>query len=116
MKQSTPIAIGAVAIVLMFTAYIGGNVLFVNTDTHLTDCLVIGKDRTTNTQSSGSDMRIYTENCGTLQVKDSMLLGRFDSADTYAKIEQGKTYNFHTVGWRAPIFSVFPNIIEVESA
>lgn len=76
-------------------------------------CKVEDKDRTRNSDG-GSDMRVYTEECGVLQVKDSMFAGQFDSSDVYSQIKPGKTYEFTTTGWRVPFLSMFPNIVEVE--
>lgn len=77
----------------------------------VTDCTVEDKDRTT-TQDGSSDMRIYTD-CGVYQVGDNFWTGTFSSADTYASIEVGETYDFYTVGWRFPLLSHFPLILEV---
>lgn len=78
-------------------------------------CVVNDKDRATN-HDGKSSMRIYTDNCGTFTVKDSILSGRFDSADDYSRIKVGKTYDFNTRGWRVPIVSAFPNIVEVKES
>ena len=75
-------------------------------------CTVTDKDRTT-TREGASDMRLYTEDCGTLSVSDSLLDGHFSSADTYASIEPGNTYDFTTRGFRIPLLSMFPNVVEV---
>lgn len=79
-------------------------------------CTVTDKDRTTKVVdgNSSSDARVYTSDCGTLSVGDSWLSWTFSSADTYAEIEEGETYEFTTRGFRVPFFSMFPNIVEVE--
>ena len=43
---------------------------------------------------------------------DSLPYGKFNSADHFARIEVGKTYNFRVVGFRLPFLSMFKNIIE----
>lgn len=73
-------------------------------------CTVQDKDRTT-TKEGGSDMRIYTEECGVVQVGDLFFRGQFDTANTYSDIEVGETYEFTTVGNRVPFFSLFPTIL-----
>jgi hypothetical protein len=78
-------------------------------------CTVEEKDRAKNSSGS-SDMRLYTEECGVLQVGDAALRGHFDSADDYAAINVGETYEFTTVGWRVPFLSMFPTVIEVRDA
>lgn len=84
------------------------NALHVNEVT----CTVTDKDRTAKSEG-GSDMRLYTEECGTLRVADSLLDGHWSSSDTYASIEPGNTYNFTTRGFRIPLLSMFPNVVEV---
>ena len=76
-------------------------------------CTVTSKDRTTNSEGQ-SDMRIYTEECGVLKVADNFFRLQFNSADIYASLKEGETYNFHTYGWRIGLLSAFPTVIEVE--
>lgn len=47
-------------------------------------------------------------------VEDRMLEGRYDSSDDYARIEVGKTYNFHTIGVRNHFWSSYPTIMTME--
>lgn len=68
-------------------------------------CTVTSSDRT------NKDMRVYTD-CGVFTVGDVWLRGEFSSADTYGSIEDGATYEFTTIGWRIPVLSVFPKVIE----
>lgn len=77
-------------------------------------CTVTDKDRTL-TEKGGSDMRVYTEQCGVLRVKDMLLGGEWQSADTFASIEVGKTYNFTVTGVRVGLVSKFPIIREVRA-
>ena len=82
---------------------------------HVTEhgpCTVVEKDRTRT--DSGSDMRVYTENCGNFKVADSLLSWTWSSSDTYREIEVGETYEFKTRGFRVPFLSAFPNIVEAE--
>ena len=78
-------------------------------------CTVTDKDRTKGSNNQ-SDMRIYTEQCGTLAVTDVWWKGQFNSADIYSSIKVGKTYRFETVGFRIPLFSSFKKITEVDPA
>ncbi|USL85101.1 hypothetical protein [Arthrobacter phage SWEP2] len=75
-------------------------------------CTVEEKDRTKN-QDGSSDARVYTS-CGVLAVADEPLLLHFDSADTFASLDEGKTYRLDTTGWRVPFLSMFPNIIDAQ--
>lgn len=60
---------------------------------------------------------IYTdtgEGTEVFQITDSLLAGRFDSADVYAKIQVGKTYDFSVRGDRNRFMSWYPNIYEAK--
>lgn len=80
-------------------------------------CTVTDKDRTSTTDSEGnvtSVHRVYTEQCGILEVADALPRGQFDSADVYASLEPGQTYEVTTIGWRVPFFSAFPVVIDAD--
>ena len=58
---------------------------------------------------------VYTktdEGVEVFQITDSLLAGRFNSADVYASIEVGKTYDFGVRGERNEFLSWYPNIYE----
>jgi len=58
---------------------------------------------------------VYTktdEGVEVFQITDSILAGRFNSADVYASIEVGKTYDFGVRGERNELLSWYPNIYE----
>lgn len=101
---------GVVVIVLFiaFSAVIGiASALHIEHQT----CTVESKDRTSKSDGK-SDARVYTEDCGVLKVGDSLTQGHFNSADTYSQIKVGQRYDFKTQGYRIPVLSEFPNIIE----
>lgn len=75
-------------------------------------CYVEDKDRAKS--DGGSDMRVYTKDCGVLKVQDLLWGRQFNSADIFSSIEPGHTYLFHVSGVRVPFFSVFPNIRETQ--
>lgn len=107
---------GIVAVVLLFFVAVTFSIVNATHVQEFQDCKVTGKDRTTSRDKDGnekSDARIYTDSCGTFQVGDSLLSWTFSSADTFGSIEEGKTYDFKTRGFRVPFFSMFPNIVEV---
>lgn len=82
-------------------------------ETVRTGCTVVDKDRVSKSEG-GSDMRIYTEGCGNLKVSDALLKGKFNSSDTYRKLEVGHTYDLTTTGYRVGFLSAFPNVIAAE--
>ena len=49
-----------------------------------------------------------------LQNEDILLKGKFNSSTIQGKLKEGEKYNIKTVGWRIPLFSSYPNIIEYE--
>lgn len=76
-----------------------------------TGCVVNDKDRVHT--DSGSEMRIYTDNCGVFVVSDSLVKTDFNSADRYNQVKVGKTYDIKSYGFRFGLFSMFPKIVEV---
>lgn len=100
-----------VAVLIVVIA--GGSFALNHTGERVETCTVVDKDRTTNHEGKSS-MRVYTEECGVVQVRDMVVRAQFDSADTYAKIEVGQTYRFTLIGRRVPILSMFPTIVAVE--
>jgi hypothetical protein len=96
--------------------FIGGIIVSIPTSyyqTHYNErtisCKVTGKDR------GGKDdgMRIYTS-CGVFENTDSYWRNKHNSADLWAKVKPGETQQFHVVGWRFPLMSDFPNVLEVK--
>lgn len=72
-------------------------------------CKVLDKDRTED------DMRVYTS-CGTFENADSMWRGKYESSDTWAKLQPGEVQTLTVYGWRQPFLSEFPNILEVKDS
>lgn len=76
-------------------------------DGETTNCTV--EDKYVQVGSKSSQKMIATS-CGVFQVEDEISQGNWNSADIYAGIEVGKTYDFDTYGWRNGFFSAFPNV------
>jgi len=105
-----------VAVVLLFgfgaVKLIGGYY-----DESTVTCTVSGKDRVWKSDGNGSghsEMRVYTDDCGTLKVGDSLVKGKFNSADTFGKLKEGHRYEFRKMGWRIGFLSAFPTILEAK--
>ena len=99
---------------LLVVALIGGAVYGVSSALHREDaynCRVIDKEAVASGDSN--EYRVYTENCDTLTVSDSLFAKRWNSSNTYAQIEPGQTYDFYLQGYRVPLISQFKNILEV---
>jgi hypothetical protein len=50
----------------------------------------------------------------TFTLNDSLWHGVWNTADMYAQLIVGNTYTFRASGWRIPLLSKFPNIIEIK--
>lgn len=75
-------------------------------------CTVTGKESVMVERNN--QYRVYTEECGTFIIKDTLFALRFNSADTYSALKEGGSYNFRTQGFRLGITSSFPNILDYE--
>lgn len=96
-----------IALALIGAAVLGVTMTGCSANEPATNCVVDDKDR--STVDGKSLYRVYSS-CGIFNIEDAALLGQFNSADTYASIEVGKTYNFETYGYRNGFMSMFPNI------
>ena len=73
-------------------------------------CTVTGKESVM--VEGNNQYRVYTEECGTFVVKDTLFALRFNSADTYSSLKDGESYQFRTQGFRLEVASSFPNILD----
>lgn len=108
-RSTIPVVVALAAVVA-----VAGTAVAWQATTETQTCTVEDKDRTTN-RNNGSDARLYTS-CGVLAVADDPLRLHFASADVYAAVEPGQVYELTTVGWRLPLLSVFPNVLEASPA
>lgn len=74
------------------------------------------KVETTNfsTGPEGKGVFRVATDCGVMSVEDSLLFGKFNAADTYYSIKEGKTYRMELVGFRNGFASMYPNILSVQ--
>jgi len=79
-------------------------------------CVIEDKE-TLYSMQDGKSTRTYrlSTSCGAFKVGDS-LAGGFSSWDTWSKLDEGKTYDLKTGGFRVGIFSQFPTVVEVREA
>lgn len=77
------------------------------------NCVIQQKD-TLYSGANGNTSREYrlSTSCGTFTVGDT-LAGGFNSWDTWNRLQEGKTYDLRTGGYRIGFFSQFPTVIEV---
>ncbi len=112
-NHRTPLALVAGVAVLMIVLAVVIAVAQNSTKATQT-CTVAGKFATTD--GGKPPQRIYqveTEQCGVVRVQDNALQGVWNSADLYASLREGKTYEITTVGWRIPWLSQFPTVTKV---
>lgn len=96
-------------VALTFVLVIGGSIMANTGLTTYENCHVSGKH--VAVVDGYSQYRVSTENCGSFIVADSVFKGKFNSADAYSQITEGKSYDFVASGYRIPLISAFPNII-----
>ena len=48
----------------------------------------------------------------TYAVEDTVLFWRWDSSDVYGRLAIGRTYRATLQGWRIPLLSMYPNILD----
>lgn len=76
-------------------------------------CTVESKERTVRvTDGNSSQQKLVYTDCGVFEVADTIIFGKFNSADTYGSLQEGETYKLSYYGWRNGFFSMFPNITE----
>lgn len=62
-------------------------------------------------EGKSSRYLIFAED-GVYQNTDNLLRMKFDSADIYSQLQEGKTYMCDIYGWRVPLLSIYPNIVK----
>lgn len=103
------IVVGAFVLVCIVGSIISSIAAF--NHTRSVHVIVQDKERVCNADRSCKYL-IFTDK-GTFENTDSLLRGKFDSSDVYGRIQKGQRYDFTVQGFRQPIFSMYPNIIEV---
>ena len=82
------------------------------------DYTITVTDKDIKNYSSSSKFLVFskTESGETrvFSMEDTLIKGRWDTADDYAEIQVGETYNVTVIGWRIPFLSEYENIIEFQ--
>lgn len=75
-------------------------------------------DKYTKRDSEGDKFYVVIEDVDgkefVFENTDSLIHGKFRSADMQAKLKVGQWYDFDTWGYRSGVFNMFPNITEAE--
>lgn len=104
------LGIGIVLLVVFGIVFAGG---YYNHSTDTTT--IVDKERVCDSNGdSGTSCKylVYTER-GTYELTDSIFAGRWSSSDAYGRIKRCHRYEIESYGWRAPAFSMYPNIVKV---
>lgn len=113
MRSNAKIIAGALIAAIFSVLMIAGLSYTMNRD-EVGPCTVIGKE---SVMVEGNNRyAVYTEECGTFVIKDTIMGLRFNSADTYGALSLGEAYNFRTQGFKLGETSLFPNILDYEIA
>lgn len=104
----------ATFVALTFVAVITLTVLGNSNQTVAENCKVTGKH--VAVIDGDSQYRISTANCGSFIIADSLFKGQFDSADVYGQIHEGDRIDITSVGYRIPVISAFPNMIDFKAS
>ena len=98
----------------LLCALIGGGLWWASNywDEHHARCTVTGLDRVAS-REGGSDMRVYTRDCGTLAVRDAWVRGEFRSSDLFGRLHAGE-WDMTIVGFRFGPTSTFPMILDAQ--
>lgn len=76
---------------------------------------ILVKDKESINTEDGHEYRVSTDQ-GTFVMKDTILHGRFDTADEYGALDRGQRYHCEKFGFRIPLFSSFENLINCRPA
>lgn len=109
MRDNTKIIAGAI-IAAIFSALLIIGLSYTMNRNEVGPCTVTGKESVM--VEGNNQYRVYTEECGTFVVTDTLFALRFNSADTYSSLKDGESYQFRTQGFRLGITSTFPNILD----
>ena len=107
-----------VLVVALFVVTIGGGITaWLVPQTMSNDTTITVTDKTTKVDNNRSRYLIF-DNQDVYEITDAIYIigsdagaARFNSSDIYGYMQEGQTYNVHTVGMRVPLLSWYPNII-----
>jgi uncharacterized membrane protein len=103
-----------VVVSLLFSSIFG---IFIADSTQRSgvDAVVIEKMIQQNISKDGTTFRylINTDN-GTFTSKENILVGKFESSETYFKLKEGTKYHFVLVGFGKTLVTDYKNIIKAE--
>ena len=64
--------------------------------------------------NESSKYLVFLENGEVIENTDSLFNAKFNSSDVYARLDEGKCYDFDVYGWRVQFLSMYPNVLDYE--
>lgn len=110
-NDNGPVIIGGLIVALLIVVGIVFTIAS-HLNVQVRDCTI--KDKYAVSKSDEATKYRVETSCGVMEVQDTLLRMKFDSADRYASLDEGKNYELTTIGYRIPVLSAFPNIIEIK--
>lgn len=110
-KLSTIISWIITAIIIL--AVLSLPFLYVYTTQQYREITIKKTERIVSSDGKSSKYLIYADD-GVYENTDSILRMKFNSADVYGQLQNGKTYTCDTYGSRVPLLSMYPNIVKCE--
>lgn len=106
------LALATIVTLGLIGASVGVSIAKANALDSYSGCTVTEREDRAMAQLAKRAPRVYTD-CGVFTVEDELLRLHFSSADVYNALTPGATVDLTTVGWRVPLLTWFPNVIEV---
>ncbi|MFI6495933.1 hypothetical protein [Nonomuraea typhae] len=103
--------------VVLLALMLGGGVILgvIKANTGRVEVLTVQeKDRVCDGGSSGACRYLIFSDKGVFENTDSLFAGKWDSSDLQNQLKIGQTYEVEARGWRIPLFSAYPNIIQIQ--
>jgi uncharacterized membrane protein len=104
-----------VVVVALLFASIFGIFIADSTQRSEVDAVVIEKMIQQNISKDGTSFRyLINSDNGTLISKENLLVGKFESSETYFKLKEGTKYHFVLVGFGKTLITDYKNILKAE--
>ena len=107
MSNSNNTSAGFLALIIIAIPVLLSNAIISWTTVRTENITVVRTERTKEVAL------VWTKDDGVMRVVDDWFQGKFSSSDTYGELSPNGTYNVKMNGWRIPVFSQYPNILEV---
>lgn len=104
--------ITGVVVIAAFLALVALSITFISSK-HVETITVSDKERVCSSDTHDCKYLVFTET-GTYENTDTLLNFKFNSSDIQGQLKPGNTYEVEVWGFRVPVLSWYPNILEVK--